>query len=85
MSKYSMDWDCGDDERLPEWLVCETIMSKNGSAIARIVFHSTVEEEAQCMLEELQINEMAAEIDYYRDQQSEFDLYGDNAMEADYV
>lgn len=70
MSKYSLDWDCGDDDRLPEWLVCETINSN----VARIVFHSTSKEEAECMLEECQYFERAeAEYEMFNNQESEFD------------
>lgn len=83
MSKYSLEY-CTDRE-LPEWLVIEDVYTKNQVTVGKVVFKSYNEEEAQCMLEEFQINERAAEIDYFNDQQSEFDVYGDNAMEADYV
>ena len=73
MSKYSLEWDCGSDERLPEWLVCETLVSSNGSGVARIVFHSSCREESQTMLEEYQIAEQGAEYDLYVNQESEFD------------
>ena len=85
MSKYDLWWDCGDDDRLPEWCVCETLVSNEKGSISKIVFHSSSKEEAECMLEELTILEQAAEYEMFNNQQSEFDVYGDNALEADYV
>ena len=83
MSKYSLEWDCGDDDRLPEWLVCETISSNVKGSVARIVFHSTCREEAETMLEEFRICEQAAEYEMFNNQQSEWDLYGDFALEGE--
>lgn len=67
MSKYSLDFEDG------EWVVLERYYSPKQVLVDRIVFKSTSEEEAECMLEEFRICEMAAEIDYYRDQVTEFD------------
>lgn len=74
MSKYSLDFDPGSDDRLPEWLVCEPIVSNASGSIQRVVFHSTCKEEAECMLQEYQYFERA-EVDYsiFNDQESEFD------------
>lgn len=83
MSKYSLEY-CTDRE-LPEWLVIEDVYTKNQVTIGKVVFKSSNKEEAECMLEEFQINERAAEYEMFNNQQSEFDVYGDNAMEADYV
>lgn len=73
MSKYDLWWDCGDDDRLPEWCVCETIVSNDKGSIARIVFHSSSQEEAECMLQEYQISEQGAEYEYFANQESEYD------------
>lgn len=73
MSKYSLDWDCGDDERLPEWLVCELIVSHAKGSISKVVFHSTSKEEAETVYEECLILEQAAEYEMFHNQESEFD------------
>ncbi len=73
MSKYDLWFDCGDDDRLPEWCVCETLVSNSKGSISKIVFHSSSREEAETMLEEYQIAEQAAECDLYLNQESEFD------------
>jgi hypothetical protein len=73
MSKYDLWFDCGDDDRLPEWCVCETLVSNNKGSISKIVFHSTSKEEAETILEEYQIAEQGAEYDLYTNQESEFD------------
>jgi hypothetical protein len=73
MSKYDLWFDCGDDDRLPEWCVCETLVSNSNCSISKIVFHSSSREEAETMLEEYQIAEQAAECDLYLNQECEFD------------
>lgn len=73
MSKYDLWFDCGDDDRLPEWCVCETLVSNSKGSISKIVFHSSCREEAETMLEEYQIAEQGAEYDLYTNQESEFD------------
>lgn len=64
MSKYTLEFFPGDEMRLPEFCVCRG---------HEIVFKSTVEEEAECMLEEFRISEQGAEYDYYLNQLTEFD------------
>mgnify|MGYP003338559374 CR=1 FL=1 len=83
MSKYSLEY-CTDRE-LPEWLVVKEIYTAKQVSIGEVVFKSFSKEEAECMYDELVILEQAAEYEMFNNQQSEFDLYGDNAMEADYV
>jgi len=73
MSKYDLWFDCGDDDRLPEWCVCETLVSNNKGSISKIVFHSSCREEAETMLEEYQIAEQGAEYSLFTNQESEFD------------
>lgn len=85
MSKYSLDFDPGKETRLPEWIVTKDIDSARGVTIGEVIFHSTNKEEAEAFLEECLIAEQAAEWESFNNQQSEWDLYGDNAMEADYV
>lgn len=85
MSKYSIDFDPGDDDRLPEWLVCRDDYTVRQVTVSTILFHSPCKEEAETMLEEYRILEQAAEQERFNNQQSEFDMYGDNAMEFDYV
>lgn len=70
MSKYSLEY-CTDRE-LPEWLVV---------CGYRVVFKSPSKEEAECMLQECQYFERAEEeYEIFNNQQSEWDLYGDNAF-----
>mgnify|MGYP006281022081 CR=1 FL=1 len=83
MSRYSLEF-CTDRE-IPEWLVIREDYTARQVTVGTVVFKSFSQEEALTMLEEYQIEEQAAEIDYYRDQQCEFDMYGDNATEADYA
>ena len=73
MSKYDLWFDCGDDDRLPEWCVCETLVSNDRGSISKIVFHSSSREEAETMLEEYQILEQGAEYNLCVNQESEFD------------
>ena len=73
MSKYDLWFDCGDDDRLPEWCVCETLVSNGGGSISKIVFHSSSKEEAETILEEFRICELGAEYDSYYNQLTEFD------------
>jgi hypothetical protein len=73
MSKYDLWFDCGDDDRLPEWCVCETLVSNDRGSISKIVFHSSSREEAETMLEEYQILEQGAEYSLCVNQESEFD------------
>ena len=61
MSKYSLEFEPGDDSRQDEWLVCEPIVSNENGAIQRVLFHSSCREEAEWMLEECRILEQAAE------------------------
>ena len=83
MSKYSLEY-CTDRE-LPEWLVVKEIYTAKQVTVGEVVFKSFTREEAEAIFEELVILEQAAEYDRFNNQQTEFDLYGDNAMEADYV
>ena len=83
MSKYSLEY-CTDRE-LPEWLVVKEIYTAKQCTVGEVVFKSFSREEAECMFDELVILERAREFEIFSNQQSEFDLYGDNAMEADYV
>ena len=64
MSKYTLEYFPADEMRLAEWVVC---------CGYQVVFKSTVQEEAECMLEEFQICEQGAEYDYFLNQISEFD------------
>jgi hypothetical protein len=73
MSKYDLWWDCGDDDRLPEWCVCETLVSHSKGSISRIVFHSPSKEEAECMLEEFRICEYGDELALLANVESEWD------------
>ena len=72
MSKYSLEY-CTDRD-LPEWLVVKEEYTARQVTIGAVVFKSFSKEEAQTMLEELQVLEIAAEYDYFRDQQCEFDI-----------
>ena len=83
MSKYSLEY-CTDRE-LPEWLVVKDVYTARQVTVGEVVFKSFFKEEAEAMYEELIILERAREFEIFNNQQSEFDLYGDNAMEADYV
>ena len=71
MSRYCLEF-CTDRD-LPEWLVVEDQYTARQVTVGTVVFKSSSQEEAQAMLEEFQIEEMAAEIDCYRNQQCEFD------------
>lgn len=73
MSKYSLEFEPGSDERQDEWLVCEPIVSNAKGAIQRVLFHSPSREEAECMLEEYCYAAMAAEYEMFHNQESEFD------------
>lgn len=68
MQQFESDFSlvfCTDRE-LPEWLV---VRDKH-----EVVFHSTSEEEAECMLQEFQYFERAeAEYNLFNNQESEFD------------
>lgn len=72
MSKYSLEY-CTDRE-LPEWLVIREEYTARQVTVGSVVFKSSSREEAETMLEEFQIEEQAAEIDYFRDQLCEFDF-----------
>ena len=63
MSKYSLVY-CTDRD-LPEWLV---VRGEHD-----VVFKSSVQEEAECILEEFQICEQATEYDLYANQLTEWD------------
>jgi hypothetical protein len=71
VSKYSLEY-CTDRD-LPEWLVIRDEYTARQVTIGAVVFKSISREEAETILEEYRIQEMAAEIDYYRDQECEFD------------
>lgn len=71
MSRYSLEY-CTDRE-LPEWLVIEERYTARQVTIGAVVFKSSSEEEAQAMLEEFRICEMAEEYNRYADQLTEFD------------
>ena len=73
MSKYSLHFEPGSDDRLDEWLVCEPIVSNEKGSIQRVLFHSPSKEEAECMLEEYRILEQGAEYEMFTNQESEFD------------
>ena len=73
MSKYSLAFEPGDDDRLPEWVVCELLVSDAKCSISKVVFSSDSQEEAQCVLEEYRICEQAAEYEMFHNQESEFD------------
>ena len=73
MSKYSLDFDPGSDDRLPEWLVCREDYTVNQVTVSTVVFHSTSEEEAECMLQEYRYCEQGDEISNFNNQESEFD------------
>lgn len=64
MSKYTLEYFPADEMRLAEWCVC---------CGHQIVFKSTVQEEAECMLTEFRICEQGAEYDRYLNQLSEWD------------
>ena len=83
MSKYSLEY-CTDRE-LPQWLVVKDIYTAKQVSVGEVVFKSFSREEAECMFDELVILERAREFEIFNSQQTEFDLYGDNAVEADYV
>ena len=71
MSRYCLEF-CTDRD-LPEWLVVEDQYTARQVTVGTVVFKLSSQEEAQAMLEEFQIEEMATEIDCYRNQQCEFD------------
>ena len=73
MSRYDLWWYCGEEDRLPEWCVCEVMTSNSRGSISKIVFSSPSREEAECMLEEFQICERGSELDLYNNQESEWD------------
>lgn len=83
MSKYSLEY-CTDRE-LPEWLVVKDVYTARQVTVGEVVFKSFSKEEAEAMFEEYRLLESIAEYERFNNQQSEFDLYGDNATEADYV
>ena len=72
MSKYSLDFDPGSDDRLPEWLVCRFLSGNEKGSISKVVFHSTSKEEAECMYEEYLISEQGEELALFTNQESEF-------------
>lgn len=73
MSKYSLDFEPGSDDRLPEWLVCLDVYSAKQVTISKIVFHSTSKDEANTMLDEFRIAEQAEMYELFETQESEFD------------
>jgi hypothetical protein len=83
MSKYSLEY-CTDRE-LPEWLVVKDVYTARQVTVGEVVFKSYSREEAEAIFEEYRLLESIAEYERFNNQQSEFDLYGDNATEADYV
>lgn len=73
MSKYSLDFDPGDDDRLPEWLVCREEYTRNQVTVSKVLFHSPSKEEAECVYEEYLISEQGVELALFTNQESEFD------------
>ena len=73
MSKYSLDFDPGSDDRLPEWLVCREDYTANQVTVSTVVFHSPSEEAAESMLQEYRYLEQGDEIFNFNNQESEFD------------
>ena len=71
MSRYSLEY-CTDRD-LPEWLVVKEEYTARQVTVGSVVFKSFSQEEAQTILEEYMIQEQAAEIDYFRNQECEFD------------
>jgi hypothetical protein len=71
MSKYSLEY-CTDRD-LPEWLVVKEEYTARQVTVGSVVFKSSSKEEAETVLEELQIEELASEMDRYHNQESEFD------------
>lgn len=73
-SKYSLDFDPGEDDRLPMWIVVRDDYTVRQVTVGTVVFSSPNKEEAECMLEEYQYFERA-EYDYnvFNNQESEFD------------
>jgi hypothetical protein len=71
MSRFSLEY-CTDRD-LPEWLVVKEEYTARQVTVGSVVFKSFSQEEAQTILEEYMIQEQAAEIDYFRNQECEFD------------
>lgn len=82
-SKFSIEFENG------KWLLTKDVYTVRQVTEGQVIFSSISKDAVLCLLEECQVLELAeqqaAEWEYFNNQQSEFDLYGDNAVEADYV
>lgn len=73
MSRYSVDFDPGEDDRMAEWIVVEDTEVRNGVTIGRILYRTTDREAAETICQEFMILEAAEEYNSYNDQLTEFD------------
>ena len=66
-----------------KWLLTKDVYTVRQVTEAVVIFSSVTKEEVECMLDECQVLEQAAEWERFNNQQTEFELYGDNAYDGE--